>query len=291
MNLKRIIGIFILCLFTIQINMTSCSTSDDNADNGNGRTAEVNEPTNDYQVVAQVISFGGLGGCTAVNVEQSVYNINDATVKINNIILPPDSSLDGLYQEESGVLSYLEGTNYTLDISHIGTQIATGTAVMPSVPVFKNLTGLSPHPLNQNMVVTWEAIENATSLELSLSGDVYDPDLQSEIERNFNSGLISASSNSFTIPDTFFTHAGEYTLGMTAYHGINPGSEAYNADDYLKSYNMKGAAGLFIVVNLSSEDGEAITVGNPGKIAAKSKDRPKYKDMVEKKLKRFFKKD
>ncbi|MEJ2054253.1 MAG: hypothetical protein P8X42_10065, partial [Calditrichaceae bacterium] len=202
-----------------------------------------------------------------------------------------DSSLDGLYQEESGVLSYLAGTNYTLNVSHIGTQIATGTAVMPSVPVFKNLTGLSPHPLNQNMVVTWEDVENATSLELSLSGDVYDPVLQSEIERDFNSGLISASSNSFTIPDTFFTHAGEYTLGMTAYHGINPGSEAYNADDYLKSYNMKGAAGLFIVVNLSSEDGEAITVGNPGKIAAKSKDRPKYKDMVEKRLKRFFKKD
>jgi len=289
MNVKKILTILFLCLMTIQFNITSCSTGTGDDNGGENGTTSVNDPTNNYQVVAEVISIGGFGGCSIGAVNLNDETVEDADFRINNVIFASES---GFYADTLFQLTFLPGTNYTLNVSHLGQEIATGTAKMPSTPTVTNVNDISFHNLNQSMNVTWQSIQNASSIQVTISGEGYDPITQDYFYREFESEAISPNSTSFTIPDTFFTYPGEYTLGIIAYHGINPG---FNIDfigesGYSKGHNMNGAAGVFIAASLSSEEGEEITVGsppllkaNPNKVPAKS-----FKDYVMEKHKKYF---
>lgn len=296
MKIKKLITIIILFFLTIQINITSCSDSTGSNETGEDYTTTVKDPTNDYEVVVEVISFGGLGGCTVAAIKLMDEPVIDAEFTVNNVTLVTDTTsiLNNLYSDEMYELSYLPGTNYSLNVLHMGSVIATGTSIMPSTPVFTNLKTIQHHNLNTDLQVSWKKIYNASSLSLSITGYVYDPSRQDSVSREFDTGTISPATTSFTIPDTFFTIPGEYTMGIVAYHGINPGEDAdviITDSGYLKSYNMDGAAGVFLAANGSSEEGAVITVGNLSLL--KKSDRVSvrkytYKEILLQKHKKFF---
>ena len=283
MKIKKLITIIILFFLTIQINITSCSDSTGSNETGEDYTTTVKDPTNDYEVVVEVISFGGLGGCTVAAIQLMDESVIDAEFTVNNVTLVNDTTsiLNNLYSDEMYELSYLPGTKYSLNVRHLGSVVATGSAIMPSTPVFTNLKTIQHHNLNTEMQVSWKKIYN-------------DPSIQDSLGREFDTGTISPATTSFTIPDTFFTIPGEYTMGIVAYHGINPGEDAdviITDSGYLKSYNMDGAAGVFLAANGSSEEGAVITVGNLSLL--KKSDRISvrkytYKEILLQKHKKFF---
>ena len=295
MNLKRLFGIILLGLLSIQFNITSCSSGTDADDDGS--KASVKDPTNEYQAVVEVVSFGGVSGCSIAAVVLNNESVIDAVIHLNDVTLTNDTNnfLAGLYSDSLFELSYESGTDYTLEIFHLGKKIASGKAKMPSTPKFTNLDNIRHHNLNENMTVTWEKIENATSLELTIKGEVYDPAQDDYSSREYSTELLSPTSTSFTIPDTFFSIPGEYTLGLVAYYGVNSGAKTNITDGsspYTKSYNMDGAAGVFLAANLSSYEGESIIVGAPSTIMKNSKaakNRPMFKDILIKQHKKYFK--
>ena len=285
MKIKKILTILALCLMTIQFNMTSCSSATDSEDPIG--EAFVNDPTNDYQVVAQVISVGGLGGCTIGTVAHTEEIVENADFKINDVTLIHQYPVytDTLFQ-----LSFFPGSNYSLNISHNGVTIATGTAIMPSTPVISNASSIQNHDLNSSLTVNWQSLKNAHSVQLSIAGEFYDPFTQISVERGYASPLLTPETTSHTIPDTLFSFPGEYSLGIIAYYGVNPGFDIDNLEDngYIQSYNMEGAAGVFMAVSMSSAEGETITVGNPSLTKTVKKNRLSFKDYIIKKHKKWF---
>lgn len=261
MKLKKVITIIILCLFSVQFNITSCSSSTDSNEDGSGPAdpASINTPTNDYQVVVEVISFGGFGGCSIAAVNVNDEPITNAIILVNNVTFQNTSeSFSNFYSDTLNLLTYSPKTNYTLNASHLGSTIASGTSKMPSIPQFTNMDGDIQHSLNTNLNVSWKPIDNATSIELIIEG--YSDDESSE----FSSGLIDPSLTSFTIPDTFFTIPGEYNVGIIAYNGINPGldvEDITSEGSYSESYNMVGAAGVFFAAS-AMEAGGIVNVLN-----------------------------
>ena len=285
MNIKKILTFLALCLMTIQFNMTSCSSATDSEDPIG--EAVVNDPTNDYQVVAQVISVGGLGGCSIGTVAQGEGIIENADFKINDVTLVHKYPV---YADTLFLLSFFPGSNYSLNVSHNGATIATGTAIMPSTPVISNASSFQNHDLNTSLTVKWQAVKNAHSVQLTINSEFYDPFTQIPVERGYASPLLSPETTSHTIPDTLFNYPGEYTLGIIAYHGVNPGIDIDNLEDngYIQSYNMEGAAGAFLAVSLSSAEGETITVGNPSLTKTVKRNRLSFKDYIIKKHKKWF---
>jgi len=273
---------------TIQFNITSCSTGTDAGQDGDNGTALVNNPTNNYQVVAEVISVGGLGGCSIGAVADQEGFIENADFRINNTIHHYIES--SFYADTLNQLNYLPGSNYTLNVSYMNQTIASGTAKMPSPAFITNLDDIKNHDLNSAMTVKWSNVQNATSIQLIISGDIIDPSNQEYLYREFESVLISPNSTSFTIPDTFFKYQGEYELGIIAYHGVNPDFDILNLGDtgYEKSYNMNGAAGVFLAACLSSANGETITVGTPLVKLNPQKPAKSFKDLVLEKHKKYF---
>ena len=155
MKIKKIITILFLCLFSIQFNVTSCSSSTDSDENDDLK-ASVKEPTNNYQVVVEVISIGGFVGCTAATIALQNNPVNDAEFIINNVTLTNDTTdiFSNLYADTLFELSYFAGTDYTLNVFHLGEKIASGTAKMPTTPIFTNLSSSKQQDLNKSMKVT-----------------------------------------------------------------------------------------------------------------------------------------
>jgi len=286
MKIKKILTILALCLMTIQFNMTSCSSSTDSSDPLG--EAAVNNPTNDYQVVAEIISVGGLGGCSVGTVANSDGIIETADFKINDVTLIHQYPV---YTDTLSLLSYFPGSSYSLKVSHNGVTIATGKAVMPATPVISNASSFQNHDLNTSLTVNWKSVKNAHSVQLSIAAEIYDPVSQEYIERGYASALLSPETTSHTIPDTLFSYPGEYSLGIIAYYGINPGIDIDNLEEngYLQSFNIEGAAGAFMALSLSSVQGESITVGNPPALTKTiKKKRLSFKDYIIKKHKKWF---
>lgn len=248
MNIKKIFSYLIILLMGIQFQW-SCSKDKTDTEI---LSAPVNEPQNDYMVVVEIVSFSGLVGCSSGFVEKADQPVTDAKVHINSIPLVNDSSatiFPNYYADTLNALSYNYFTKYQLTVEHRGKVVASGTSVMPSIPIIKNLTNPYNMSVNEELVVKWQKVEQATALQVIVGGRIYDPVLKDSVDREFDSGLIEPTRTSITIPDTLFRLPGTYVLGIIAYNGLNPGALPQNLYDeqgnYHKGYNLEGAAGVF----------------------------------------------
>ncbi len=249
MNIKKIFSWLILLLMAVQFQW-SCNKDKTDTEI---LSTPVNEPQNDYMVVVEIISFSGLGGCASGFVEKADQPITDAKLHINRVPLINDSSamiFPNYYADTLNALSYNYFTRYQLTVEHQGKVVATGSTVMPSIPFIKNLNNPQTINVNDELVVKWEKVEQATALQIIVGGRIYDPVLKDSVDREFDSGLIEPNRTSITIPDTLFRLPGTYVLGIVAFNGLNPGALPQNLYDeqgnYHKGYNLEGAAGLFL---------------------------------------------
>jgi hypothetical protein len=290
MKFTRIFSIIFLALLSIQFNLNSCSD-----ENGDSLTAPENKPTNDYEVVVEVVSFGGLAGCTTGSIALLNEPVSDAEFLLNGVQLSndPSSIFSNLYTDTLGVINYQPGTSYKLEVSHNGNVIASGDAKMPSVPEVTNLEDMDTHNLNKSLEVKWKKVNNATSLEVYIDGYVYDSAVGDSVHREYSTELLSPDKVSCVIPDTLFNTPGIYVMGVTAYYGVNPGNFTVDINDtegYTKGYNIKGAAGVFLAANVypPTEEGIRIVVGQVNNLQ-KSMNRSKSfrQMMIEKNLKCF----
>ncbi|MDD5766514.1 MAG: hypothetical protein PHW79_09760 [Candidatus Marinimicrobia bacterium] len=280
-NLKRLLFAVILLSFTCSIDFFSC----DEAKNDDYTKAGINTPTNDYQVAVQIYSLGGMVGCTAASIEQSGEAITDAEIIINNatVVCDTSSEFSPMYVDTSSEISYLEHTEYEMEVRHNGETIATGKSIMPSTPVITSPTSPYSHQLNKSLTVKWETVQDATAIEFNICND-FDED-EHEIDT-----LLSPLKTSFTVPASFFDTEGEYYIEIVAYNGINYDTDyskyVDNEGNITKSINMKGAAGEFIVMNFYpiSDDGFIVNIGSLKKPTQFTKSKKSYKEIRQERL-------
>ncbi len=250
MIFKRLFSFTILLLIAVQFQFYSCEEKN----NDPILSAPVNEPENTYEVVVEIVSFGGISGCSAAFINKDNQAVADAEVRVNGVEFQNDTTfISSFYADTLNRLSYTYFTSYKLEVKHDGKIIATGKAEMPSPPVIKNIRNPYRHSLNKPLTVKWQKVSKATSIQLVIGSTIYDPVTKDSVEKVFDSGLLSTTKTSLTIPDTMFSAPGEYILGITSFYGLNPGMEIGNLFDqegYHKGYNLKGAAGIFLTADV-----------------------------------------
>jgi hypothetical protein len=238
---QLLLGIFMIFLaVTIQFTFPAC----EDKKSEDSHEVTVNDPTNDYTVFVQIIGMGS-SGCTMGSVEILGENVDDAQVQINKQSLVYDEDSE-IYTDDSGVIQYSPGSKYNLVVKHNGVEIASGYTIMPSIPTITNLESPVEHSLNQSLTVEWKAVDHASAIAVLVSTSIYDTTTWEYKE--YDTGLMQPSLTSYTIPDTFFNIAGEYSLSIAAYYGVLPGMDMDNPDT-TKGYNLEGAAGMFITTN------------------------------------------
>lgn len=133
--------------------------------------------------------------------------------------------------------------------------IATGNAIMPSVPTIENLEDSSSHSINTPLNINWKLTKNTTSVQVKVESP-WPAD-------GYESLFLSPEPSSFTIPGDVFSEIGEYSVSVEANFGI-PSGIAASAIDSSLGYNIEGAAGVFIAINVS----EQLTIIIPGRSSA-----------------------
>ncbi len=155
-----------------------------------------------------------------------------------------------MYFDTSTAISYLEHTEYEMEIRHNGETIATGNAIVPSTPEITNLTAPYTHELDKSLTVEWTKIEDATAIEFYIYQDFGD---ENEIDT-----ILSPLKTSITVPASFFNGVGDYYISIVAYNGLNADMDlddyVDNDGNFTKSINMSGAAGIFTVMNMYPAD-------------------------------------
>ncbi len=240
---KIMMFLFMLSLaVTIQFTFPACEDKkDDDSENIPDYTADVNEPTNDYTVIVQLMGFGSMG-CGIGEVLDQNGIITDAEIKVNGLPFEFDDEMDA-YSESSGNLSYNPGTSYTLEVNRGGEVIATGTARMPTVPTITEPALPYQHALNQPLTVKWQKVNYATSLAVMVSTDILDTSGYDYI--GYDSEILPPDLTEYTIPGDIFSTTGDYSLSIGAYHGTPPGISPASVDSS-KGYNIEKAGGLFM---------------------------------------------
>lgn len=285
-KLKKI-SLFILMLslaVTIQLTFPACEEDDDN---GDLHQVEVLNPTNNYEVIVQIMGIGSMG-CSMGDVMLNGSTITDADFKINSVEFIYDEDIEA-YMDESNMIAYTAGTEYNLSIKHNGNTIATGYAVMPSIPMVNNISSPYPHTLNTDLELEWVDVSNASSILVTVQ---YEDTVTWEDEI-YQSGLISGAATSFTIPGSFFDSNGEYLLAIEAYYGIKEGP-IMDAIDSTKGYNIDGPAGVFMAVTVfpSDLDGEGfiIQIGTQAqRLGKQTENKISYRELVARNRERFLK--
>lgn len=248
MKLKHLSLYLLFGILCIGINHNNCG------DNASYLTAPIYTPENEYGVYAIIIKYSGMSGCSNDNiiaVREGGQYFRDARVAINDDRLSVD--LDSLsvpfYSSDS--ISYDDRTEYSLEISLEDENIASGNAIMPTTPAITNIDSGYYHSLNKKLKVKWKPVQYATSIELWT--------------KNYTSGLLKPTTTEHTIPDTVFQEYGDYGMVIIAYNGINPDFELGNYDIELleKGYNIKGATGIFVIVNAWSGGKRFVIINAP----------------------------
>ena len=291
MNFKRIFSFLMIAFLTVQFQW-ACDKEKKN--DTNLLQAPVNDPKNNYEVIVEIISFGGINGCAFGSVEQNNQFVGNAEIKVNEVSFYSDTTsfFSFYFADTLNPLKYTTLTKYQLSVKHAGKVIAQGQAVMPSVPAVRNLSNPTQHSLNKALLVQWQKVEQATAIQVIVTGKVYNPTIKDTVEKEFDSGLLSPETTQITIPDTMFNLPGTYVLGIVALNGINPGmipTQLYDENGhYQKSYNIEGAAGIFLAAMAYPDPvGLRIIVSEAtGKssLARPDDSAPRLKDMLKKKL-------
>lgn len=286
-KLKIILLLTIILWFICGIDFYAC----DEVEDDDLAKVRIKKPTNDYQVEVQLYSFGGMQGCTIASVEKAGEVIGDAEIILNEVeIADKDTLMESIvYFDTSGVISYLPGTKYELQVRHNEQTIATGNIIMPSSPIITNLTFPYNHQLNQSLTIQWKKVQDATAINLLL----YGVNSEGEIDT-----ILAPQRTSFTIPDTFFNKPDEFILDIIAINGANSDvfSGKYEDDDgnFTQSINLSGASGIFYAMNYQANDKFSIivngeeSVGKPSNVTPHKMDLRKIlKNRHRKKLSRF----
>ncbi len=284
-KLKKI-SLFMLMLslaVTIQLTFPACEEDDDN---GDLHQVEVLDPTNDYEVIIQIMGIGSMG-CSMGDVILNGSTVTDADFKINSAEFIYDEDSEA-YIDESNMIAYTAGTEYNLKIKHNGNTIAAGYAVMPSIPTVNNITSPHSHTLNTDLELEWVDVSNASSILVTIQ---YEDTATWEYEI-YQSGLISGEATSFTIPGSFFDSNGEYVLSIEAYYGIKEGLDM-DAIDSTKGYNIDGPAGVFMAVTVFPSDldseGFIVQIGTQAQRLGKQiENKISYRELVARNRERFL---
>ncbi|MCK5330666.1 MAG: hypothetical protein KAK01_04590 [Candidatus Marinimicrobia bacterium] len=290
-KLKKI-SLFILMLslaVTIQLTFPACEENDDNGDNGdNGDLHQVGvlDPTNDYEVIVQIMGIGSMG-CSMGDVILNGSAVEDADFKINSVEFVYDEDLE-VYTDQSNLIAYTAGTEYNLIIKHSENTIATGYAIMPSIPTVNNITSPYSHNLNTDLELEWVDVTNASSILVTVQFE----DTVTWEDEIYHSGLISGEATSFTIPGSFFDSNGEYVLTIEAYYGIKEGLDM-DAIDSTKGYNIDGPAGIFMAVTVFPSDldseGFIIQIGTLAqRLGKQTENKISYRELVARNRERFL---
>jgi hypothetical protein len=226
---------------SIPVYIPSCSRSPNSPQNGEGR----------YNVSMIAVNMGGISGCgsgvSAVVKYDSAKNntftqvIKDADVEINSVKLICDTN-GGNYTISDSIVKIDSGTQYSLMVKRAGVVIATGSAIMPPEPTILSPANGSQHQTNTDLPVSWAAVNNATSVFLSIQ---YSDSLTPETTIYSSLGL-PPTDTTFTVPASVFSKLGIYSINMYATHGLPVGvqSPVKYGFDSTKSYNISGAAGI-----------------------------------------------
>ena len=268
---------------TIQLTFPACEEDDDN---GDLHQVEVLDPTNDYEVIIQIMGIGSMG-CSMGDVILNGSTVTDADFKINSAEFIYDEDSEA-YIDESNMIAYTAGTEYNLKIKHNGNTIAAGYAVMPSIPTVNNITSPHSHTLNTDLELEWVDVSNASSILVTIQ---YEDTATWEYEI-YQSGLISGEATSFTIPGSFFDSNGEYVLSIEAYYGIKEGLDM-DAIDSTKGYNIDGPAGVFMAVTVFPSDldseGFIVQIGTQAQRLGKQiENKISYRELVARNRERFL---
>jgi hypothetical protein len=211
-------------------------------------------PKNDegrYNIAMIAVNMGGISGCgSGVSVivkYDSAHNntftqeIMGADVEINSVKLTGDSG-SGRYTISDSIIRIDSGTQYSLMVKRAGVVIATGSAIMPSKPTILSPVNGSQHQINTDLPVSWAAVNNATSIFLSIQ---YSDSLTPETTLYSSLGL-PPTDTIFTVPASVFSKLGIYSINMFATYGLPVGvqSPVKYGFDSTKSYNISGAAGI-----------------------------------------------
>jgi len=288
MKKNHLLHFFILSLaISIQISIPGCEDKKDD----NSISVDINDPTNDYQVVVQIYGMGSMS-CAAGGVKLNGDDVDDAIVKINNKELTHSDSSDFTissispfnmllkYFYEGNELTFTSGTKYDLQISHNGNSIASGIAYMPKTPEITNIESPYAHIINTPLVIEWDE-DNYTSLfQVNCSANLEDEE-GNEIEKEFEE-VFSSSITTCTIPDTFFNSPGEYFISISAIYGVTEESITVNPDTTM-GYNILGPSGSFLALTVFPSnpfgDGFIINVSESASIVnSKKKSKFSYKN-------------
>ncbi|MGB7566440.1 MAG: hypothetical protein WBM07_01155 [Chitinivibrionales bacterium] len=273
---KIAIGVMLFFMaVSVPVIVPSCNSSSSPTGPGNNSNGtSVNTPTNQYSVIVMVAYVGGLGGCAMGDVTKNVNGVSqpvtDAQVTINSVNL---DTMDGMYLS-TGV-STNAGTHYTLSVTEGGTTIATGTAIMPSTPVILTPADNSAHAINTSLQVAWSAVQNATSILISVA---YQDTLGNDTTI-YEPASLPPSQTSVTIPQTVFNMGGTYKIDVNAIYGLPPNLSVI--DSTQKGYNISGPAGMFTAI---SEAIDTVYV-NTGLLVKKSMEKKRVESARDKVLK------
>ena len=128
-------------MLSVQFSFTGCEDNDDSGPDVSG-SADQFAATNDYNVNARIINFGGLYTCADIEVTRDGSVVEDALILVNSDTIPYEY---GLYQT-----SLTTADSYDLTITHDGNLIASGEGVTipESIPVITNLDSGDVHPVS-----------------------------------------------------------------------------------------------------------------------------------------------
>lgn len=255
--------ILILMAVSVPIVIPSCSSN--SSPTGPNATAQVNNPTNKYNVVFMVYNIGGLGGCGTGTIRKDSANngfydqtIYDAQVTLNGTKV--DTTL-GVYLTTG--ISVTPGTAYDLSITRGAETIAAGHAVMPSHAGITSPINKNSHLKNTSLPVSWTPVQNATSIlfyvDFRDSGEMSG----SEDSTLYEPASLQPTETSITIPQTVFAKAGTYFINVNAVYGIPSGLTT--VDTIAKGYNISGSAGVFCAINTTTDTVYVDYSGSPKK--------------------------
>ena len=216
-------------MLSVQFSFTGCEDNDDSGPDVSG-SADQFAATNDYNVNARIINFGGLYTCADIEVTKDGSVVEDALVLVNTDTIPYDFT--GLYQT-----SLTEAGSYDLTITHDGNLIASGAGVTipESIPVITNLDSGDVHQKESDLTVEWNSVSNVTSWQVTsaVSGS-----------QAYESVLLPLDARSHIIPGSYFL-PGTHDIQVNAINGLYPGDDNALSNPEV-GYGIEGPKGYFM---------------------------------------------
>ena len=215
-------------MLSVQFSFSGCEDNDDSGPDVSG-SADQFAATNDYNVNARIINFGGLYTCADIEVTKDGSVVEDALILVNSDTIPYEY---GLYQT-----SLTTADNYDLTITHDGNLIASGAGVTipESIPVITNLDSGDVHQRESDLTVEWNSISNVTSWQVTsaVSGS-----------QAYESILLPLDSRSHIIPGSYFL-PGTHDIQVNAINGLYPGDDNALSNPEV-GYEIEGPKGYFM---------------------------------------------